>query len=117
MGSARPFSSTGTALKMNGGDRSGYARLENIPNGARVSYHDVCGLGVAGVELRADVEGLDLDLHRGRSVDEHAAGVVGAGRGRVLKHPAGGEQLDVTVCGREHYILYYIKLYLSLETC
>lgn len=59
-------------------------------------HHDVRRLGAGGVE--ADVQRLDLDLHRGRGVDEDPAAAVGVGGRWILKDSARRKQLNVTIC-------------------
>lgn len=59
-------------------------------------HHDVCGLGVGGVQ--PDVQRLDSDLHRGRGIEDDPAGVVGVAGGGILKEATWRKQLYVAVC-------------------
>lgn len=59
-------------------------------------HHDVCRLGVGGVQ--PNVQRLDSDLHRGRGIEEDPAGVVGVARCRILKDATWRKQLNVAVC-------------------
>lgn len=59
-------------------------------------HHDVCRLGVGGVE--SNVQRLDLDLHWGRAIEEDPAGVVSVGSCWILKGAIWWKQLNVTIC-------------------
>lgn len=62
-------------------------------------HHDVCRLGVGGVET--NVQRLDLDLHGGRSIDEDPAAVVSVGSCWIPKDATRRKQLNVTICWAE----------------
>lgn len=74
---------------------------------AKLVHHNVCRLEVGGVE--SNVQRLDSDLDRRRSINEDSAGVVRVRCCRILKDPTWGKELNITICRVKTFYLWQIK--------